>query len=119
MACTSPLESRTLPCTLIRDAPGGRASGRLRRDERGALLARLAVPMVVVVIALGLFLGRVDDLVLMLGRAVEGVEPERSIAAVANIVPRAGRNDDPAAIRDIIAVVVDKLVKEIGIQSII
>src|SRR4030095_10975365 len=43
----------------------------------------------------------------MLGRAVEGVKLERRVAGVPDIVPRAGGHDHPAAVLDVIAIVVD------------
>ena len=57
-----------------------------------------SVPFLVMVTRVGLFLGRLDDPVLMLGRAVEGVKLQRPVADVADIVAGAGRDDHAAAV---------------------
>ena len=45
-------------------------------------------------------LGRLDDAVAMLGRAVDGVELERLAAGVTDIVARAGRDDHREIVLD-------------------
>src|SRR5688572_22218787 len=64
-----------------------------RRHDRAALFRRAAVPFLVVVARFRFSLGRLDDSVLMLGGAVDGVEAQRLAAGVADIVAGAGRND--------------------------
>src|SRR6478735_3979205 len=66
-----------------------------------------AVPFFVGMTAVGLGLRRLDDFVLVFRRSVNGVKLQRCPAGVADIVPRASRDDDAAAVLDIIGVVVD------------
>src|SRR5215210_7073713 len=66
-----------------------------------------AVPFLVYVAGVGLRLGRLHDLVLMLGRGVEGVKLERSAPGVADIMAGAGGDDDAAAVGYPVAIVVN------------
>src|SRR5688500_16191349 len=52
-------------------------------------------------------LGRLDHSVLMLGRAVQGVKLQWSIAGIADIVASTGRDDHAAAVLHVVAIVID------------
>jgi len=97
----------------IGEAVTPRLAIRVAENDRQGFLALnlrfvglVALVCTAMVAGIGLFLGRLDHAVLMLGRAVERVELERPLAGVADIVPRAGRDDYPAAVGNVISVVV-------------
>src|SRR6478609_5322801 len=109
MFSSCPPGMRRIARTLRTGGPlrtiGIEVNGEARKD--GPLFRRLAVPFLVVMARFGVGLGRLDDAVLMLGRAVERVQLEGRGAGVANIMTGAGRYDRGAAVLDRIAVVVD------------